>query len=182
MSLEESLNKPVSAYTTTSFAKVDATASIVQAAKVMEREGTTEAIVVRDSSPVGIITERDILFKVVASGEEPSKKKVGEVMSSPVETIDEGAKASEAIARMSKLGFRRLGVTRNGKIVGMITQKAVVAGKAGQKITLPELVPPTGFACPYCGTVLKTKEELSKHIDFVHTGGAGLLQGDMTKW
>ena len=182
MSLQESLNRPVSAYMSKSFAEVDGSDSVAQAARVMQEEGATEAIVVRDGIPVGIITERDILYKVVAAGENPSLIKVRDVMSSPVQTIDEGSKVSEAIAKMSKLGFRRLGVTKDGRVVGMVTQKAVVTGNVGQNFTLPELAPPTGFPCPYCGSVLKTKEDLSKHIDRAHMGGFGLLQGDASKW
>ena len=182
MNLQESLGRPVSEYASASFAMVGAGDSVSQAARVMKKEGATEAIVVRDSVPVGIITERDILYKVVAAGENPSITKVHDVMSSPVETVDESAKVSDAIAKMSRLGLRRLCVTRKGSIVGMITQKAVVTGNVGQNFTLPELAAPSGFVCPYCSATLKTREDLSKHIDHVHMGGMGLLQGDATKW
>ena len=182
MNLQESLGRPVLEYASASFARVEAGDSVSQAARVMKKEGATEAIVVRDATPIGIITERDILYKVVAAGENPSTTKVHDVMSSPVETIDEGAKVSDAIAKMSKLGLRRLGVTKKGSIVGMITQKAVVTGNVEQNFTLPELATPSGFVCPYCSAGLKTKEDLSKHIDHVHAGGMGLLQGDVTKW
>ncbi len=36
-------------------------------------------------------------------------------------------------------------------------------------------------SCPYCGSVFKNKEELSKHIDRIHTG-SGLLEGDKRRW
>ena len=49
-----------------------------------------------------------------------------------LQTIDEGAKVSDAIAKMSRLGLRRLGVTKRGIIVGIITQKAVVTGNVEQ--------------------------------------------------
>jgi len=182
VNLQESLGRPVSEYASASFARVEATDSVSRAARVMKDGGATEAIVFRDSEPVGVITERDILYKVVAEGENPSITKVHEVMSSPVQTIDEGAKVSDAIAKMSRLGLRRLGVTKRGIIVGIITQKAVVTGNVEQNFPLPELAVPSGFACPYCSTALKTKEDLSKHIDRVHAGGVGLLQGDVTKW
>jgi hypothetical protein len=148
----------------------------------MQKEGATEAIVVAGSIPQGIVTERDILYKVVAAGSNPSVVKVRDIMSSPVQTIDEASSVGEAIAKMSKLGIRRLGVTRGGKIVGMITQKAMVTGNVEQNFPLPELAHPEGFTCPYCNTHVKTKEELSKHIDHDHMGGPGLLQGDLTKW
>ena len=63
----------------------------------------------------------------------------------------------------------------------MITQKAIVSGGSGQ-VPLPELATPDSFTCPYCNAVVKTREELSKHIDRTHIGGAGLLEGNTTKW
>ena len=165
-----------------SFAQIAATDTVVQAAGTMQRAGDTEAVVVSGSVPIGIVTERDILYRVVAAGTNPALVKVREIMSSPLQTIDEGSNVGEAIAMMSKLGIRRLGVTKNGKIVGMVTQKAMVAGNVGQNIPLPELVSPSEFRCPYCNVSEKSKEELSKHIDHAHMGGLGLLQGDVTKW
>ena len=172
----------VSSYSTSSFAKVSPDDSVAEAARVMQKEGQTEAIVVLDSAPQGIVTERDILYKVVAAGSDPSLVKARDIMSSPVHTIDESSMAGEAIAKMSRLGIRRLGVTRGGKLVGMITQKAVVTGNVEQNLPLPELAPRSGFACPYCNATAETREELSRHIDRAHMGGLGQLEGDFTKW
>ncbi len=182
MSLRESLNDPVSAYTSFSFVQVAASDSVAQPARIMQKAGATEAIVFSGSAPQGKVTERDILYKVVAEGSNPSVVKVRDIMSSPVQTLDESSRVGEAIAKMSKLGIRRLGVTRKGKIIGMITQKAMVIGNVDQNIPLPELAHPDGFSCPYCNAHVKSREELSKHIDRDHMGGFGLLQGDVTKW
>lgn len=181
MDLRESLNDVVSAYKSSSYAKVVAGDSVAEAARAMQRAGATEAIVVKDGVPTGIITERDILYKVVAAGSDTSAVKVSAIMSSPVETVDEGAKVADAIAKMSKLGVRRLGVTSNGKLIGMITQKALVSSDLKKSVPLPELASPTRLSCPYCGAAMKSSEELSKHIDQVHLG-LGLLEGDRSKW
>ncbi|MDE1857566.1 MAG: CBS domain-containing protein [Thaumarchaeota archaeon] len=181
MGLKESLEEPVSTFMTKGFVKVEADDSIFRAAEAMVRLGATEAIVMKEGSPVGIITERDILYKVVAAGLSPQQVKAKEVMSTPLQTVDESVKAQEAISKMSKLGLRRLVVTKGGDPVGMITQKAVVAGPRGEHIVLPELASPKSFACPYCDATMKTREELSKHIDQVHLG-PGLLEGDRSKW
>jgi CBS domain-containing protein len=182
MDLLDSLEDRVSRYMSSDFARVAPDESIYHAAIAMEKAGSTEAVVVKDESPLGIITERDILYKIVAAGLIPQQVKAKDVMSSPMETIDESAKVRDAIAKMSGLGIRRLGVTRNGKLVGMVTQKAMATGSVEKNIPLPELAPPKGFVCPYCGAVTETKEELSKHIDRTHIGGFGLLQGDLSKW
>ena len=182
MSLRDSLNQPVSVYMSSFFAQVSATDSVAEAARTMQKADTTEAMVVSGSVPQGIVTERDILYKVVAAGSNPTVVKVRDIMSSPVYTVDEASSVGEAIAKMSKLGIRRLGVTKSGKLVGIITQKAMLTGKADQNIPLPELALPDRFACPYCNAVMKSREELSKHIDRNHMGGPGLLQGDNSKW
>ncbi len=181
MDLRESLDERVSAYMSPGFVQVKFDASVADSARVMQKAGATEAVVFKDANPVGIVTERDILYKVVAAGRDPSAVRVSEVMSSPVETIDEGAKVGEAIARMSRLGVRRLGVTRRGELAGMVTQKAMVSGGLDQRIALPELALPGQLACPYCGASMKDGNELSKHIDRVHVG-LGLLEGNLTKW
>jgi CBS domain-containing protein len=182
MGLLESLEDRVSQYMSADFARVGADESIYHAAKAMQEARSTEAVVVKGDSPVGIITERDILYKIVAAGLIPQQVKVRDIMSAPLETIDESAKVRDAITKMSSLGIRRLGVTHSGKIVGMVTQKAMAAGGVARSIPLPELAPPKGFACPYCGAISGSSEDLSKHIDHAHTGGLGLLQGDPSKW
>jgi CBS domain-containing protein len=181
MDLRESLNDSVSAYMTPSYVQVSSDETVAQAAKEMKKSGATEAIVANDGAPLGIVTERDILYKVVAAGANPSSMRVKDIMTSPVETVEESAKVGEAIAKMSKLGVRRLGVTRNGKLAGMVTQKAMVAGDLSGHVALPELASPSRFICPYCDAELKNGEELSKHIDQVHLG-PGLLEGNRTKW
>lgn len=181
MDLKGSLEEEVSGYMTREFAQVGKNDSAYSAAVAMQKLGTTEAIVMDGKTPVGIITERDILYKVVALDLIPREVKSQEVMSSPLETIEASSRVADAISKMSKLGVRRLVVTREGEIVGLVTQKAVVSGPRGQHVTLPELARPGGVSCPYCDAVMKTPEELSKHIDQVHLG-LGLLEGDRTKW
>ena len=182
VNLRESLNHPVSDFMSTSFAQVAAIDSVAEAARTMQKAGATEAMVVSGSVPLGMVTERDILYKVVAAGSNPSLVEVRDIMSSPVQTVDEASKVGEAIAKMSRFGIRRLGVTHEGRIVGIITQKAMVTGKLEGNVPLPELAHPEQFTCPYCNAILKSREELSKHIDRVHMGGLGLLEGDTSKW
>jgi CBS domain-containing protein len=181
MGLRETLDEPVSNYITGGFVRVGASDTVTRAARAMQESGATEALVFDGKTPVGIVTERDILYKVVAAGSDPSGTMVRAVMSSPVQTVEDTAKVGEAIAKMSKLGLRRLGVTKEGVLVGIVTQKAVVSGSSGQHVVLPELVSPGRLTCPYCDATMKDKDELSKHIDQVHLG-PGLLEGDRRKW
>ena len=181
MDLRESLGQPVSDYMSTDFVRVRFDDSVTGAANAMQKAGATEAVVMRDGGPIGIVTERDILYKVVAAGLDPANVRVREVMSAPVATVDLNEMVVDAITKMSKLGVRRLGVTKKGKLVGLITQRAMVSGELGQRVLLPELATPGAFVCPYCGATMSDRVELSRHIDHAHLG-RGLLEGDLTKW
>ncbi len=181
MDLRGTLEEPVSEYMSTDFARVAAGDTVVSAARAMQTAGTTEAVVVRGGTPLGIVTERDILYKVVAAGSNPSSVTIGDIMSSPVAMIEESSKVGDAIAKMSELGVRRLGVTRKGKLVGVVTQKAMATGRVQGNVPLPELSSPHGIACPYCGEMAESREDLSRHIDRVHLGHR-LLEGELGKW
>jgi CBS domain-containing protein len=181
MELRKSLEDRVSDYASTEYVTVSIGDTVAAAASAMKKAGSGEAVVVQNGEPIGIVTERDILYKVVAAGLDPSKTQTHDVMSAPVEGIDEEARVAEAIAKMTKLGVRRLVVRRGKKIVGMITQKRIVSGGAQKHVDLPELVTPKGIRCPYCDAIVKDAQELSRHIDQLHVG-EGLLKGDRRKW
>lgn len=181
MDVASLLDRPVSEFVSAGFVSLPSGSDVVSAAKAMKQSGTTEVIVMKGGVPVGIVTERDILYKVVAAGREPVSVKVDDIMSSPIQTVDSSSKAADAIATMSKLGVRRLAVTSRGKIVGIVTQKSIVSGRLGEQVPLPELATPGRLSCPYCGETMEDAKTLSKHIDQVHIG-RGLLQGDVRKW
>ena len=179
MDIRKSLDVPLSSYVSKEYVTVSTADSVADAAKAMKKASTGEAIVVREGKPIGIVTERDILYKVVAAGKNPAETGISSVMTSPVETIEIESRVVDAIAKMSKLGVRRLLVLKKEKVAGIVTQKRIVSGQ--ENVELPELVSPKGIACPYCGATLKDAEELSKHMDQLHLG-EGLLQGDRRKW
>lgn len=181
MDLRETLEKPVSDYMATSFAKVARGDSVTEAAQSMKKSGVTEAVVLEDEAVTGIVTERDILYKVVAAGLNPRRVRASEIMSSPVETIGTKATVGDAIAKMSSLGVRRLGVMSDGKFVGLLTQKNLASGTLATNAPLPELADPKRLHCPYCGAEAKDVRDLSTHIDQAHIG-LGLLEGNLTKW
>jgi len=175
------LDRRVSEYTLKDFAEVSVKQSVAEAAAAMREAGTTEAVVMEGKRLVGLVTERDILYKVVAKALDPKDTLIGTVMSAPVETIEETSKAGEAIAKMSRVGVSRLGVMKNGKFVGLVTQMSLTSGRLRRRVLLPELTEPGGLKCPYCGAFERDGKELSKHIDQDHLG-LGLLEGNLSKW
>ncbi|MEM2995492.1 MAG: CBS domain-containing protein [Candidatus Bathyarchaeia archaeon] len=105
-----------------------------RAAELMEKHGLGCVIVTSsDGKPLGIITERDLIVRVVAKNLKPDSLKAKEVMTSPLITIEPDETINEAARRMSRLDIRRLGVIYKGKLVGLISSKDILA-------VVPELI------------------------------------------
>jgi len=83
--------------------------------------------------PVGIITERDLVIRVLAKNLKPDAVKAKEIMTSPLVTIEPEATISEAARRMSRLNIRRLGVIYKGSLVGIVSSKDILG-------VMPELI------------------------------------------
>jgi CBS domain-containing protein len=98
----------------------------VDAAREMKGEGVGSLIVMENGYPIGIVTESDILKKVVATGKDPSQILVEQVMNSPIITVRQNTTIEEAIKTMGKYGIRRLPVVEKGKLVGMATDKDIL--------------------------------------------------------
>jgi CBS domain-containing protein len=99
-------------------------------------------IVVQAKRPVGIITERDILRRIVEPCLAPETLRAREVMSSPVATIDATANIDEASKIMARKKFKRLLVMENEKIAGIITFTDIVTQVPNMLSILEELVRP----------------------------------------
>ncbi len=98
------------------------------AAKLMDKDDLG-CIVVTDQKgkPVGIITERDLITRVLAKNLSASKIKAKKVMTSPLLTIDPDEPLVEAARKMSRLNVRRLGVIYKGGLVGLVSSKDILA-------------------------------------------------------
>lgn len=164
---------------------MEESAFVADAASMMQKRDVSTVLVGSGTAPpIGIVTERDVLYRVVAEHRSPYKTTLKDVMSSPVVTVDESTPVREAIALMREKGIRRLPVTRGGSITGMLTLRSIIGNSPKKNIELIEVELPAAFskiACPYCGSKFESKDDLSKHIDRIHLG-PGLLEGDLRKW
>ena len=109
----------------TNLAVVDPSITVIDAAKIMKKRKIGNVIVVQDKQPVGILTESDILKKVVAEGKNPGEILVKEVMSTPILITDPYISLEEAMKKMSKCNVRRLPVIEDDKLIGIITLKDI---------------------------------------------------------
>jgi CBS domain-containing protein len=108
----------------------DADIDVLTAAKRMALANVGCLIVVSGEKPIGILTERDLVKKVVAKAADPQAVKVGDVMSSPLVTISPDASLRDAASLMLKSGVKRLPVTSNERLVGIITDTDLVSGSS----------------------------------------------------
>ena len=99
--------------------------TVFQVAKMMEQGGIGAVLVKKDNNLHGIITDRDYATKIVCN-DLPSDTAVQKIMSSPLITINYDETISDAAERMTSKKIRKLAVTDNGKIVGLITSTDLV--------------------------------------------------------
>lgn len=100
---------------------IDAVKSVRDAAVEMARNKIGSLLVVENGDFVGIITEVDIIRKVVAKRRVPERTTIKEVMSSPLITIKAEQSILEANGLMETWGLRHLPVTKYGRIVGVVS-------------------------------------------------------------
>ncbi|MEM0441036.1 MAG: CBS domain-containing protein [Candidatus Caldarchaeum sp.] len=101
--------------------EVDENATIAETIKVMMNNDVWSVVVTRNKLPVGVVTERDIIRRCIAKGCALTMR-VGDIMSSPIETISPDATIGEAMSKLVEKNIRRLFVVENGKIIGRVTQ------------------------------------------------------------
>jgi CBS domain-containing protein len=80
-----------------------------------------------EGKPVGIITEWDIISKVVAEGKDPRNVKLEELMTRDLITVDPDVGIDELSQFMATKGIRRVLVVENGAVLGIITSRTVLA-------------------------------------------------------
>jgi CBS domain-containing protein len=115
------------------FVSLDENTLVADTAKTMYERKECTIIVTRNDPetrsriPVGIITERDIIYRIVAQNRGPFKVMLKDVMSTPLVTIDSEASAEQALSVMKENDISRLPVVnKKGIIIGLLTMKMLV--------------------------------------------------------
>jgi CBS domain-containing protein len=101
--------------------------SIVDAAKLMKGEETGIAPIVEDGRLIGVVTDHDIVIRVVAEGRDPATTRVEEVASCDLVTIDPEQSLGDALALMEQHDVKRLPVVEeDGTLVGIVAYADVL--------------------------------------------------------
>ena len=100
---------------------VEADATVKKAVTIMNRNEIGCLIVVKQGKAIGIVTERDMLARVLAQSRDPERTRVSEVMSAPLIVADPDMELEEAARLMFKMKVKKLPVVTNGQLIGLIT-------------------------------------------------------------
>jgi CBS domain-containing protein len=126
--------------------------------------------------PLGIITERDLVKRVLSKNLKPDAVKSKDIMTSPLVTIEPDATISDAARRMSRLDIRRLAVLYKGNLVGVISSKDIlgvmpelieiiqertrIESATGAEETTEEEMPLSGY-CDRCGVYSENLKDVN---------------------
>lgn len=99
--------------------------SVVEAAKLMTSEDVGPLPVVEGGELVGIVTDRDLVVRVLAEGRNPESTTVGDVCSPQPVSVEPDADLSQALALLARHQVRRLPVAEGDRLVGIVAQADV---------------------------------------------------------
>jgi len=101
---------------------VDLNTNVKECSKAMAKKGVSCSVVTQASRAIGIVTERDLVSKVLADAVDPNRVYVKDIMSTPLITVSPNASLTDAAAQMAEYRIRRLVVVdRLGSLVGIVT-------------------------------------------------------------
>jgi CBS domain-containing protein len=119
------MGKSISEVMTRDVRATEPSATIADAAKTMASEDIGPIPVVEGGRIVGIVTDRDIVVRVIAAGKDPNSTTVGEIASSDVVTVAPDDDIDDALTMMAQNQVRRLPVVEGDRLVGIVAQADV---------------------------------------------------------
>jgi CBS domain-containing protein len=131
---------PVKEIMTRNVVTIDIKNDVQHLARKMLEYGVGSVIVTDKKQPVGIVTERDIVRKIVSGNLKPEDISIKELMTTPLITIPAAEDVTDAMHRMLKMEIRRLPVVEIGKLVGIVTDMDLIAASAEMGSIFSDLI------------------------------------------
>jgi len=114
----------------TNLITIEAGATVKKAAELMDKHDIGCLIVVSFGNPIGIITERDMLRRVLLQKRDLGKTKVGNIMSAPLLTASPKTDIREAVRLMNERRIKKLPVIEDGQLIGLVSLTDVMRSLA----------------------------------------------------
>ena len=114
---------------------IDVEASVKEATRSMIDNKIGSILVTKQGKPLGIVTERDLIERIVAPSRDPSKTKIKEIMSAPLITISKETGILVAMRKMREYEISRLVVMDDDKLLGILSEKDIVRAVSISSIT-----------------------------------------------
>jgi CBS domain-containing protein len=108
---------------------LDTSASVMDAAQIMRDSDIGDVVVLEDRRLYGILTDRDIVVRVLAEGSDPATVRVGQVCSRELTTIPATASVGDAVRLIREKAIRRLPVVEEGEVVGIVTMGDIAVAR-----------------------------------------------------
>jgi CBS domain-containing protein len=100
--------------------------TVAKAAKLMAKKNVGAVMVVAEKLLVGIFTERDAVFRVIAAGRDPITTTIGEVMTPDPVTVEPAEIFGRVLLAMHEKGFRHMPVVENGEPIGIVSSRSAL--------------------------------------------------------
>jgi len=197
--LPDLLSSPVGIVLKPDVIILESSATVGEAIKLMTDNNSRSVLVSSKGEIIGIVSKTDILFRVISQNRSPDKVRLREIMTCPVLAVRPNSTVAEALSVMDKHKVRQVFVHAYAAVLGMVTrddiyqlietisvssQETAISGTPvciidSKSISYIKDNRKANFLCPYCESPFDTKEGLSKHMDRIHQGGTGVLEGDI---
>ncbi len=139
--------------------------TVMEAAKLMREKKIGSVVILKDDAPVGIVTEGDITYKVVAEGKDPRKTLMKEIMHSKLKTVGPDEMIEKVAEMLRDEGIKRLPVVNDkGRLIGIIGETDIVRISPGLYEIIREKTELENFGasefvsgnCEICGNYSET--------------------------
>jgi CBS domain-containing protein len=112
---------------------IEADSTVLEAARFMKERGFGALPVLRDGELVGILSERDIMNRVVADGRTPGTTRISEVMTPKPRTVSPDETVEECLFLMREFGFRHLLIADGKELKGVVSLRDILLKYLAQK-------------------------------------------------